>query len=270
MSSTRSDSSHRPWSFSETAWIQRASAAYGHPRACPRPGPGRWLARRSRRPRRTRRGRGGGGPAGAGPELGVGGARLRGLVDRGAQGLDDGLGRDAVALEADQGGADVAGQARHVEPLGQGERGHRDLAALVVPSGPAEHAGVDRQHLRPGVGRLVGDERDGLAGERERVVLGLGHRQRAGEHAEELAAHRVVGVGRQVVELLAGDPERAGRVAGRDQGVGDEADQPRAGRGRCRRAAGCRATGRAPGGSAARPPRRRPRRGRRRRRAGSR
>ena len=87
-----------------------------------------------------------------------------------------------------------------------------------------------------------GTSADGLARQLGRVVLGLGQREGAGEHAEQLAAHGVGGVGRQVVELLADHAEGAGRVAGRDQGVGDEPDERGEVEVGCRRATGCRAS----------------------------
>jgi hypothetical protein len=85
---------------------------------------------------------------------------------------------------------------------------------------------VDREHLGTGARRLVGDQLHGLSGQLGRVVLGLGHAEGAGEHAEELAPHRVVGLGRQMLELLTDDPQGAGRMAGRDQGIGHEPHQP--------------------------------------------
>ena len=128
------------------------------------------------------------------------------------------LGRDAP-LETDQRGADVAGQARHVEALGHGEGGHGDLAALVDLVGAGQRAGVHREHLGPGGRRLVGHEGDGLAGQLGRVVLGLGHRERAGEHA------RAAGRAPSRRCRAAGGRAARGRRPGRGPGV-----RPRSGR----------------------------------------
>ncbi len=161
------------------------------------------------------------------PELGVGGAACAAwsIAER----------RDSIS---DSGESPFRSRPTRVVRMSLAMRGMSSrsarASAVMATSRPSAYRpvrprmpGMDRQHLRPGIGRLVGDELHGLARERERVFLGLGHHQRSGQHAEELPADRVVDVGRQMVELLAGDPERPGRVAGRDQGVGDQAHEPR-------------------------------------------
>jgi hypothetical protein len=86
---------------------------------------------------------------------------------------------------------------------------------------------MDREHLGAGVGGLVGDQGDGLGGHLDRVVDGLGHREGEGERAEQLTSDRVVGVGREMVELLPDDAQCSSGVTGSDQRVADEPDQAR-------------------------------------------